>query len=316
MIIPILNVNYYDKRGEAALLYWAKKKAPKSNHYYLSSDDDYQKHIIIHSLIDYYFPMYLDEKFKKQLNKMGKQLIIKNLFQVRLKSLYTLSLNTSLPKAFLDIQFFTTALEFYNLINTTKTINDDFLLLFSSKKFTDSELFGYKIHQKFVEFRLNCNLLKIEKQCKNSGEKEKLKLLKWVYGERFQDLDNFVLLEKLGINWPEKKTLGKDLKKMFEDDISKDFSIIIDSQLIKTHKILLQARSGLYRSLFLTVKDELTQVNDYKGHTVDGFKLLLRFLYTDKLDKQNNNSRLLLELKDAVDYYQLNINSRLEFYMK
>ncbi|KAJ6238650.1 ras-related protein rab-37 [Anaeramoeba flamelloides] len=82
---------------------------------------------------------------------------------------------------------------------------------------------------------------------------------------------------------------------------------------IPVHKIILIARSGLFRNLFKSMKESLNQVSDYSNRSKDTLECLIEFLYTDKITFTSDmNSELIIkELEGAVDFYQLNEKSKL-----
>eukprot|EP01156_Anaeramoeba_ignava_P022320 Anaeramoba_ignava/c20502_g1_i1.p2 GENE.c20502_g1_i1~~c20502_g1_i1.p2 ORF type:complete len:262 (+),score=96.88 c20502_g1_i1:1294-2079(+) len=102
-----------------------------------------------------------------------------------------------------------------------------------------------------------------------------------------------------------------DLKKLWEDEESKDFKIIAENSVIKVHRAILYVRSELFRGMFLLNKDDKSdQVSDYSERSAKAISALMKFLYTDELDV-DLDEKILFELEGAEDYYQLNENSNL-----
>ncbi|KAJ3440749.1 activator of c kinase protein 1-related [Anaeramoeba flamelloides] len=80
---------------------------------------------------------------------------------------------------------------------------------------------------------------------------------------------------------------------------------------IPVHQLILQARSDTFRGLFLNIKDHKGQVGDYTGKSYKTLKILIKFLYYDRIYKEEMDPQIIEELYDVVDYYQLNENSYL-----
>ena len=110
-----------------------------------------------------------------------------------------------------------------------------------------------------------------------------------------------------------------------KNEKAKDFTIIVKRSGVKTGKInmnrlVLRARSGLFRSMFKTVKGKFNQVHDFSDLSFDALEVVMEFIQTGRLPsyfdpdpkKPDNGERtkrinILKELKeyDAAKYYQL-----------
>ncbi|KAJ5078719.1 ankyrin repeat ph and sec7 domain containing protein secg-related [Anaeramoeba ignava] len=114
--------------------------------------------------------------------------------------------------------------------------------------------------------------------------------------------------KEIGINFDSKigrKGIVDDMMRLYEDESSKDFKIIVDDQNIFVHKFILLARSDLYRGMFINVHDESNAVTDYSGKSFQTLEALIKFLYLDRFDS-NLSDEVIDELADASDFYQLN----------
>ncbi|KAJ6237703.1 hypothetical protein M0813_27268 [Anaeramoeba flamelloides] len=82
---------------------------------------------------------------------------------------------------------------------------------------------------------------------------------------------------------------------------------------IPIHKLILQARSGLFREMFLNIQQQTNKVQDYSGKSFETLEILFRFFYTDELllTADDDPQLILEELDDAIDYYQLNKETNL-----
>ncbi|KAJ5078807.1 ankyrin repeat-containing protein [Anaeramoeba ignava] len=74
-----------------------------------------------------------------------------------------------------------------------------------------------------------------------------------------------------------KKSLISNLRKLENDENSKDFTILCENKEIRVHKFILFARSELFRGMFLNVSDDSNKVNDYSGRSFDSMNQLIHF---------------------------------------
>ncbi|KAJ6245129.1 hypothetical protein M0813_20578 [Anaeramoeba flamelloides] len=205
----------------------------------------------------------------------------------------------------------------------------DFQKLFESKIFCDSKLslnenIQFPIHKIIVESRTNLQISTIEDLLnKESFSKQEILLfLKWVY---FDETTNADLLKRifnsLNISYPPKNTFQKDLHDLFNDEDSKDFTLLIKNddedeevyEEIAVHKIVLLTRSGLFREMFENTTEESKSVKDYSGKSIESIEILIKYFYTGKIELTADNDILLIieELEDSIEYYQLNENSNI-----
>ncbi|KAJ3440383.1 regulator of chromosome condensation [Anaeramoeba flamelloides] len=223
----------------------------------------------------------------------------------------------------------------------------------------NNQQFSKKIISQFqktlIETRTNCKLSKIQEIFQKNFKKKELNIfLKWVYFDQkkwrneklmkniFNCLNlTFIQNENESVN-----SFENSLLKLYQDDESKDFSILIPKEKkhidldllrenfkllkfddknekefnnqnsLKVHKFILIARCGLYRGLFEFVENDndLNEINDYSGKSKECLKIFFKYLYTDKIDlningAKNNQIRLEVmveDLEDLAEYYQLN----------
>ncbi|KAJ6245132.1 btb/poz domain-containing protein [Anaeramoeba flamelloides] len=205
----------------------------------------------------------------------------------------------------------------------------DFQKLFESKIFCDSKLslnenIQVPIHKIIVESRTNLQISTIEDLLnKESFSKQEILLfLKWVY---FDEITNVELLKRifnsLNISYPPKNTFQKDLHDLFNDEDSKDYTLLIKNddedeeeyEEIAVHKIVLLTRSGLFREMFENTTEESKSVKDYSGKSIESIEILIKYFYTEKIELTADHDTLLVieELEDSIEYYQLNENSNI-----
>ncbi|KAJ6245131.1 hypothetical protein M0813_20580 [Anaeramoeba flamelloides] len=210
----------------------------------------------------------------------------------------------------------------------------DFQKLFESKIFCDSKLslnenIQFPIHKIIVESRTNLQISTIEDLLnKESFSKQEILLfLKWVY---FDEITNVDLLKQifnsLTLSYPPKNTFQKDLHDLFNDEDSKDFTLLIKNdedeeeddkedeyEEIPVHKIILLTRSGLFREMFENTTEESKSVKDYSGKSIESIEILIKYFYTGKIELTADHDIQLIieELEDLIEYYQLNENSNI-----
>ncbi|KAJ5073989.1 ankyrin repeat-containing protein [Anaeramoeba ignava] len=176
-------------------------------------------------------------------------------------------------------------------------------------------------HETILSARLGPNFRLLSSISKNKKNEEMESFFRWIYGgiisgakKKTEDLASVFgiqnITEKSGING-----LLKDLRKLYLDEDSKDFTIIIGDENIRVHSVILMMRSELYRGMFVSVKDDSHRVTDYSGRSPEALRTLIKYFYLDELDPDLSDS-IIEELQEAHDYYQLNENSVLQRLLK
>ncbi|KAJ3425224.1 hypothetical protein M0812_27659 [Anaeramoeba flamelloides] len=197
-------------------------------------------------------------------------------------------------------------------------IIEDFRQLLIKKQFSDFTFPNTKIkaHKLLLELRTGCEINHIEHAFQQYTKNQIKSFLLWLYTD---DTTNFELISQiftdLNIKFCNNENkLENDLRKLYNDPNSKDFSIIIENHndkkkntIIKVHKFILIARSGLFRSLF-DFQPSILQIKEASKMSFNSMKLLIKFLYTEKIKIKSKYDPLLIvnELSDAIEYYQLN----------
>ncbi|KAJ3452816.1 hypothetical protein M0812_04593 [Anaeramoeba flamelloides] len=226
--------------------------------------------------------------------------------------------------------------------NHFNSIREDFKSIFESKKYCDSKLMitnekEISVHKKLVELRTNLKIEQIQKIIneKNFTKQDMKIFLKWIYIDQIQDT---IILEKifnsLNLSYPPKNKLEMDLLDLYKDQDTKDFNILVkiddneydddnqddddvneedDFEEIPVHKLILIARSGLFREMFDNIKENSNSVQDFSGKTIESLEILVKYFYTDEIELTADDDPELIveELEDASEYYQLNKHSNL-----
>ncbi|KAJ5080512.1 kelch repeat protein [Anaeramoeba ignava] len=106
------------------------------------------------------------------------------------------------------------------------------------------------------------------------------------------------------------KNFQDDMLVLFRDfEDSKDFTIVVQKsekeKKIRVHKLILAAKSDLFRGMFLSVvDDDSNTAPDFSGRSYKAVKTLVRFLYFETLPS-STDPIVAAELIDASSYYML-----------
>ncbi|KAJ6228532.1 ras [Anaeramoeba flamelloides] len=197
----------------------------------------------------------------------------------------------------------------------------DFENLFERQEFCDhafqlqnDEKIG--VHKLIIQSKLNISLKKIQKVLLTISPEQSKHFLKWIYcgytkNSNYPQINQ--ICEKLNLDFKNFSGVTKlldDLKCLYENDKNKDFTLKIGQTNIKAHKLILAARSDLFRGLFLACKKSCNQVNDYSNKSSLVIQNLIHFFYTNEAPLQliKKDSFHFLQL---IDYYQLNTQTSL-----
>ncbi|KAJ6240983.1 leucine-zipper-like transcriptional regulator 1 [Anaeramoeba flamelloides] len=107
-----------------------------------------------------------------------------------------------------------------------------------------------------------------------------------------------------------RSTLYKSFAKLYKDDNTKDFTIIVKDRKIHCHKAILIARSELFRGMLTSLKEPINKITEKTGRSYKSIKALIHFFYTEQTD--GITPLIALELINASDYYGLNLECQLE----
>ncbi|KAJ6233214.1 btk-binding protein-related [Anaeramoeba flamelloides] len=208
-----------------------------------------------------------------------------------------------------------------------ETINEDFKQFYKAKEFTDIEINGFKAHKTILECRLNSKITKIVNILEKESKENISGILNWCYKSEVtitKREEIMKILQNFGITDLSKKTIINDLKLLYKDEDSKNFSILVaidddedgeyiddeeeEYEEIPVHKSILLARSGLFREMFRNTNQESNSVKDFSKKTIESIEILIKYLYTNKIELTADDDPELIveELSDAVEYYQLN----------
>ena len=105
---------------------------------------------------------------------------------------------------------------------------------------------------------------------------------------------------------PEKVTVGEDLFKSFESQEFCDFDIVCGDKVIRCHKVVLAARSPVFKAMLLHNMEEsnLDKVEP-KNFDFDTMNLVMKFIYKGEIEA-NMLDKHAVEIFKAADYYEIN----------
>ncbi|KAJ5079256.1 ankyrin repeat ph and sec7 domain containing protein secg-related [Anaeramoeba ignava] len=134
------------------------------------------------------------------------------------------------------------------------------------------------------------NLIQDENESENENEDEILNL-----NENENEVEEFFKEIGFDSNWINskkgRKGIIKDLSKLYQENETKDFKIIIEKKEIKVHKLILIIRSELFKGMFLNVQDSSNQVHDYSQKSFSTIHQLIYFLYHDKFEEKQKKQK-------------------------
>ncbi|KAJ3447234.1 btk-binding protein-related [Anaeramoeba flamelloides] len=226
--------------------------------------------------------------------------------------------------------------------NIQNNVSFDFNTLLEKNLYCDTKIgaSGYEreCHKLIVELRTHLKMEAIQKIfIEHSLNKEDANIfLKWVYSDQAQQFERLKeIFSLLKIPFPPKNNFEQDIFNLFQDEDSTDFDILVKDDVdydedndddeeededeeyekIPVHKLILCARSGLFRDMFENVNQEQSSntVRDYSGKSIESLEILIKYFYTDKIELTADHDPELIyeELEDAQEYYQLSQNSNI-----
>ncbi|KAJ5074035.1 molting protein mlt-4 [Anaeramoeba ignava] len=300
----------------------------------INAEDKFQQTPLYYStlIFNYYVVDFLLKK-GADVNVKGKDR--KSLFEVSIASSFPhlpliLLENDADPK----ISYYYGFNDHHNILKVFDSFQKDFSNLLSRQELTDCTIQALDgsipAHKLILQARISKDPNVLDSfflACRAKKVTEVLEFLEFVYTGRidfenqtsfFQKLSNFCSDAKLDEKWIEEKKgmrgLRRDMWMLYCDDSSKDFAIIVQENPIKCHRLILVARSNLFRGMFLSVNDDSNQVNDFLGISYEAYLQLIQFIYFDQINEFSD--QITQELLEANRYYQLNPNSSLKIKLK
>ncbi|KAJ3425458.1 protein rcc2 [Anaeramoeba flamelloides] len=193
----------------------------------------------------------------------------------------------------------------------SNSLYPDFERLFQKGEFCDLEIHGCQLHRVFVEQRLHTKITnELINQLESKFEANAISnFFKWIYSEQSEKLIPnpifYQIGELVGLDGEmlQNMSLERDLELLFADTQSMDFTIKIGTGALSFHKIILIARSQLYRGMFLSSNCG-NEIQDYSGYSLKALRVIRQFFYTGKVFIKNFDQKIFNELKNAPYYFQ------------
>ncbi|KAJ6234174.1 rich repeat and nacht domain-containing protein [Anaeramoeba flamelloides] len=198
----------------------------------------------------------------------------------------------------------------------------DFKNLFIERICTDCEIGEIPIHNLMIELRTKEKFSNIKEFLEGNYNREVIRMfLFWIYTSiSVNEKIILNLANTLQINNILNQSLEKDLLIAWNNKESKDFKIIcFTGEEIYVHKVVLIARSGLYRMLLQSMKNDVNEIKDYSRKSYISLSVLIYHFYFEEIDIEIPEKEIPIvieELSDAVEFFQLNPNSSLHGFLK
>ncbi|KAJ6234589.1 alpha-mannosidase [Anaeramoeba flamelloides] len=203
-----------------------------------------------------------------------------------------------------------------NIMNINfNMLSSDFKNFFETGDFSDIKICGnILVHKLIIEKRLGLKFEIVDTILKQQDREVVSSLLNWVYSNEIPKSEKMLtllheLFKKFQLPISHLSIALKDtLSELWNDDNSKDFTIIVENKPIKVHKMVLQARSQLFKGLFFSSKDsdELSQIKDYSGKSFEVVLLVMKYIYLGTVDLnlvESFDKKLINQLTDCVEYF-------------
>ncbi|KAJ3427394.1 btk-binding protein-related [Anaeramoeba flamelloides] len=193
----------------------------------------------------------------------------------------------------------------------TNSLYPDFERLFQKREFCDLEIHGLQLHRAIVELRLHTKITKeLIQQLESKFEANATyNFFKWLYSEQSEKLIPnpifYQIAQLFGVDGEmlQNMSLERDLESLLADTQSMDFTIKIGTGALSFHKIILIARSQLYRGMFLSSNCG-NEIQDYSGYSLKTLRILRKFFYTGKVFIKKFDQKIFNEIKNAPYYFQ------------
>ncbi|KAJ3429129.1 kelch-like protein [Anaeramoeba flamelloides] len=183
------------------------------------------------------------------------------------------------------------------------------------------EISGIKVHSSMLKLRTDLlpQYFKSQLEKASLNQEDYQEFVQYIYGQDHK-INNESVKKSFGVLGLHSGTLpdfGQQLINKFyqNNNNEKDFAILVpdpeepeEVEAVNIHKIILQARSGLFRNMFNNINDNISQVKEYSGKSIDTIEVIVKYLYTNTLEitADMDPQIILEELQDAQEYFQIN----------
>ncbi|KAJ3446261.1 UBIQUITIN-40S ribosomal protein S27A-1 [Anaeramoeba flamelloides] len=226
-----------------------------------------------------------------------------------------------LSKAFDNLHtiYVLTKQEFHQAWSEASLLSD-FYRLFKREEQCDLCVHKINVHSEMIKIRTKLDPSELKNLLEEKCDQEEVKVFfNWVYADRGINTEQLnKVFEKIGMTKQSESTLLTTISNLWEDEQSKDLTILVpeneELKPIRLHRIILQARSNLFRSMFISVNQIEDSLKDFSGKSYQSLLVFYKFLYTNKLEITGNTKRqkkVKEELSDVDTYYQLSSNNQI-----
>ncbi|KAJ6254068.1 hypothetical protein M0813_12625 [Anaeramoeba flamelloides] len=200
-------------------------------------------------------------------------------------------------------------------------VTESYKNLLNAKEQTDLEISGIKVHSSMLKLRTDLQPQYIKSQLENASlnQEDYQEFVEYIYGQDHKINNESVkkCFGVLGLHSGTLQAFGQQLINKFyqKNNNEKDFAILVpdpeepeEVEAVNIHKIILQARSGLFRNMFNNINDNISQVKEYSGKSIGTIEVIVKYLYTNTLEitADMDPQIILEELQDAQEYFQIN----------
>ncbi|KAJ5071147.1 hypothetical protein M0811_10631 [Anaeramoeba ignava] len=202
---------------------------------------------------------------------------------------------------------------FLSSISTFSSIENDLVTIFQRKEFCDvffdtknpNEKIG--AHKLILDRRLGSQFDDFKELISRKSIQEANQIFEVVYGRnQIKTKEMYEIVTKFNLFEPIRETM----KEIFEskNDSAKNVTIHRNGQSFKFPKILLIARSGLFKKIFLEMEgEELMEFDNYSELSDDAFEIIEYWIYSNQIKEGIEITEDIIdEFKTGTDYFQLN----------
>ena len=198
--------------------------------------------------------------------------------------------------------------------------SNPFLRLFESRELTDIGLpYGLRAHTTILRARIpNFTVDSLRKALEDSTEEQSVQFLRWIYIGLTENEENVKeVCNRLAMNFDNGNSIPafrRDMQTLYNSrDITGDFTIVVKENnngvlsetIVRVHKVIMAARSGLYKGMFTNIQDVSNRVTDRSELSLPAVDALIEFIYTGQITNLTEEiANELLEERAAL-FFQL-----------
>ncbi|KAJ6232565.1 leucine rich repeat family protein [Anaeramoeba flamelloides] len=199
----------------------------------------------------------------------------------------------------------------FNINIHEKSLEEDLLILSKEQKSKDITLI-LQPNKKKNKYKYNSGYCKLNSELDSDTSSD-------LNSDSELNLDSELEENECGREIKKEKEKGKEKENEKEHEKEKENEKKRNVKKIipfPVHKFILHARSKTFNLLFTYLNQ--STLKDYSGISSKIMKILINYLYTDKIElpHDNNRNKIIEQLINSVEYFQLNPKSKLAKLMK